>query len=119
MEEDIQDKEFLVRLESYITDKESDREYLGERIEKAEEASRSLNPYLVAMLESIRNLAEKMEAELYRIKKAEILHEMKFVQEGEKIYLHDFLTGKKREVEIMTEEEFHNYVNRRFGFKIY
>lgn len=112
-------KDFLIRLEKYITEKNPKGEYLA-MLRDAEDAIESgTDPYIVRELNYIRNLVEKLEAELYRINRAEVEHEMVFVKKGDKIFLNDFLTGRRREVEFLTEEEFHEYVNRRAGFKVY
>lgn len=112
-------KDFLLRLEDYITERKPIGEYLETLRKEENEAAKEVNPYIVRELACIRNLLERIEAELYRIERAEVEHEMKFVRSGDEIVLYDFLTGKRKDIEIMTMEEFHEYVNRRAGFKVY
>lgn len=112
-------EDFLVMLENYITERNPVGEYLEMLRKEENEAVKEVNPYIVRELACIRNLLEKIDAELHRIERAEVEHEMKFVKCGDGIVLYDFLTGRRKEVEIITLEEFHDYVNRRAGFKVY
>lgn len=112
-------EDFLVMLENYITERNPVGEYLEMLRKEENEAAKEVNPYIVRELACIRNLLEKIDAELHRIERAEVEHEMKFVKCGDDIVLYDFLTGRRKEIEILTLEEFHEYVNRRAGFKVY
>lgn len=112
-------EDFLMQLENYIIERNPIGEYLEGLRDAENEAAKEINPYIVRELSCIRNSLEKIEAQIRRIERAEIEHEMKFVRHGEKIVLYDFLTGRGKEIEIITMDEFHEYVNRRAGFKVY
>lgn len=94
-------------------------EYLNHEKEKAKKKTLS-DEYMEKQLLLIEGTLRCIQAEINRIERAEIEHEMVFVETSPgKFKLYDFMTGRARDVQALTQDEFKEYVNRRAGFKIY
>lgn len=98
---------------------ETEKEYVKRMMEREEEGMKNLDPYLVKELTYICLLLEKNQLQLSRIEDAQINHEVVLVETDNGIRMVDFMTGKSKRVNILTESEFHEYINRREGFKIF
>ncbi len=95
-------------------------EYLREERDKSKCPECCMNTYMEKQLAYIDGSLKNIQAELTRIRKAEIEHEMVFVEvEPGKYKLFDFMTGAMREIQTLSVDELHDYINRRAGFKIY
>lgn len=98
---------------------ESEKEYVKQMMEREKEGIKNLDPYLVKELTYICLMLEKNQLQLSRIEDAQINHEIVLVEMEDGIKMVDFMTGKSKLVSVLTESEFHEYVNRREGFKIF
>ncbi|GFI51153.1 hypothetical protein IMSAGC020_02363 [Lachnospiraceae bacterium] len=95
-------------------------EYLKDEKDKVKKPECCMNTYMEKQLAYIEGNLKNIQAEIMRIRKAEIEHEMVFVEvEPGKYKLFDFMTGILREVQTLSMDELHDYINRRAGYKIY
>lgn len=95
-------------------------EYLKDEKDKVKKPECCMNTYLEKQLAYIEGNLKNIQAELIRIRKAEIEHEMVFVEVAPGKYkLFDFITGMMREVQALSMDELRDYINRRAGYKIY
>jgi len=91
-------------------EKDNEKEALGE-----------CNPYLVKELSYIESIVEVIRMEIGRIRRIDLDCEKMVVANGDGTgYIMDFTRGGSREeIKIMTEKEYHEYVNHRMGMKVY
>ena len=95
-------------------------EYLKDEKDKVKKPECCINTYLEKQLAYIEGNLKNIQAELIRIRKAEIEHEMVFVEvEPGKYKLFDIMTGIMREIQTLSMNELHDYINRRAGYKVY
>lgn len=95
-------------------------EYLKGEKDKNKKPECCVNTYMEKQLAYIDGSLKNIQAEISRIRKAEIEHEMVFVEiEPGKYKLFDFMTGVMKKVQTVSIDELHDYINRRAEFKIY
>ena len=95
-------------------------EYLKDKKDKVKRPECCMNTYMEKQLAYIEGNLKNIQAELMRIRNAEIEHEMVFVEvEPGKYKLFDFMTGIMREIQTLSMNELHDYINRRAGYKVY
>ena len=99
---------------------------IGERLkyerDNEKEALKECNPYLVKELSYIESMVEVIHMEIHRLKKIDLdCEEMLVLKEDGTGYVADFTRGirGRRDINVMSEKEFHEYVNHRMGMKVY
>lgn len=96
-------------------------EILKYKRDNENEALKECNPYLVKELSYIESMVEAIRMEICRIRKIDLDSErMVVLKEDGTGYIMDFTrSGKSEEIKIMSEKEYHEYINHRMGMKVY
>ncbi|WP_349667038.1 hypothetical protein [Lacrimispora sp.] len=115
------DLEALQRYDKKINNLDVIGECLKDERDNEREGLKECNPYLVKELSYIESIVEVIRMEIGRIRRIDLDCEKMVVANGDGTgYIMDFTRGGSREeIKIMTEKEYHEYVNHRMGMKVY
>lgn len=94
--------------------------YLNNKRENEVIGLKECGPYIVQEFSYLEFMLEALHLEVSRLKSAEMEREW-FVVEWEpgEYKLFDFETGRKKDIKVISKDEYAEYINRRAGIKIY